>query len=81
MTQTPKEKAIELYDKMMDYCDDKVFYEGRVDKSENAKECALIAVQEIINLLNTTNGLNTSKSPFDIVWAYWVDVKTEIQAL
>jgi hypothetical protein len=63
---TPKEKAKELYDKycnMESWCDD-------------AKECALIAVDEVIKQNNVwirlvNKGTNN----------YWLEVKQEIEKL
>ena len=56
---TPKEKAQELYDKMYDYS----LFE------EEAKRCALIAVDEILK----TNPYKARN--------YWHEVKTEIEKL
>jgi hypothetical protein len=74
---TPKEKAEELIDKM--------YYVGRYDDKEDynpamawerAKQCALIAVDEIIEqnnvwIIQTKKGTNN----------YWNDVKKEIYLL
>jgi hypothetical protein len=69
---TPKEKAIELYNKM---------YEtgfkpkSALIRTEQAKECALIAVDEIFKtglLEGSTLGINKK---------YWQEVKTEIELL
>ena len=53
---TPKEKAIELVDKFKDYAND--FYTDFASQEDliyniksNAKECALIAVDEILIVL------------------------------
>jgi hypothetical protein len=62
---TPKEKAKKLYDKycnMESWCDD-------------AKECALIAVDEIINHHSQEQGL------YRIDQYYWEQVKTEIELI
>lgn len=68
---TPKEKAKELFDK---YC-----YAIRTEETDSgyftnviyAKQCALIAVDEILN-----NGFDfTDESE------YWQEVKTEIEKL
>jgi hypothetical protein len=58
---TPKEKAIELYNKMYDFS---IF-------DESAKQCALIAVDEVLNTL--LYGYNLIE--------YWKEVKKEIEAL
>ena len=55
---TPKEKALELYNKMYDYS----LFE------EEAKRCALIAVDEILNI-------GCIEVP------YWQEVKQEIENL
>jgi uncharacterized protein YdaT len=73
---TPKEKAIELYNKM--------YETGFKPKSvlirtEQAKECALIAVDEIINAspIEPMIFLNGMRSTIP----YWQEVKKEIEAL
>jgi hypothetical protein len=60
---TPKEKAIELVNKYLQ------IYDGRVTE---AKRCALIAVDEILNLC--WNGNLKAKE-------YWEEVKQEILKL
>ena len=66
---TPKEKAEELVHKM---------YAGFVHDlySYKAKQCALIAVDEIINSVVITN-LTIAQNQFD----YWEEVKQEIEKL
>jgi len=59
---TPKEKAIELVDRFTFRCFE-CDYEG------NAKQCALIAVDEILNIIT-----------FDEL-RYWQEVKQEIELL
>ena len=65
---TPKEKAKELVDKMLDeipcHCDD----------WEQAKQCALIAVDEIILEMNSVMLPNPFKQ-------YWKEIKQEIEKL
>jgi hypothetical protein len=78
---TPKEKAIELYVKYRQYTFyvDLVYKEDTLDKFyENAKKCALIAVDEIIN--NWKNEA-TIQYPYGEVINYWNVVKEEIKAL
>jgi len=64
---TPKEKASELYNKMYDFS---IF-------DESAKQCALIAVEEILDEIQT----------FELAWEYqskiefWNNVKKEIEEL
>jgi hypothetical protein len=64
---TPKEKAEELFNKML-FC-----YQGNIDEY-TAKQCALIAVDEIKSYL-----WNTHNNPID--YRYWVEVKQEIENL
>ena len=64
----PKEKAIELLDKMSEPI------EGH--KNIYYRQCALIAVDEIINLLRGTKFLTP-----DLTISYWVKVKKEIEKL
>ena len=63
---TPKEKAIELVDKMH-IKTDVIFVMSKVQ----AKKCALIAVDEIINEFYT----------HPIAKIYWQEVKNEINKL
>jgi hypothetical protein len=60
---TPKEKAEELYNKMYDFS---IF-------DESAKQCALIAVDEILKICVDSLGLTDLD--------YWQDVKEEIEKL
>lgn len=76
---TPKEKATELVDKFKDYVND--FYTDFANQDDliyniksNAKECALIAVDEIINVLN---GESFSRNAI----VFWTSVKQEIEKL
>jgi len=61
---TPKEKAIELIEKMREeipcHCDD----------WEQAKQCALIAVDEVLGYMGADRGTE-----------FWVEVKNEIEKL
>ena len=68
---TPKEKANELVEKMAiyhwtDICD----YEG-------AKQCALIAVDEILEIINNTMVLVDIEDDYD----FYLKVKQEIEKL
>jgi hypothetical protein len=71
---TPKEKAIELVNMFRKYVNDgrdRGYYSSQMTFS-NQKQCALIAVDEIINVLSKdTNPLVN----------YWFDVKREIELL
>ena len=67
----PKEKAKELVDKMRDeipcHCDD----------WEQAKQCALIAVDELLS----NDGFSSSREEWAIFKKYWNEVKQEIEKL
>ena len=60
---TPKEKAIDLFDKM---------YMTGIDEY-NSKICALIAVDEIIDAIKINNYSQVDK------YKYWLEVKQEIE--
>jgi len=65
---TPKEKAIELVDKLEEFADDmecNVFTSSE-NRFKNAKQCALIAVNELIKETGSK---------------HWYDVKQEIEKL
>jgi hypothetical protein len=64
---TPKEKAIELFDKF----EDKLISSHTIFLGEAKKQCALIAVDEILNL----------PFEFEAERKYWHDVKQEIEKL
>jgi hypothetical protein len=68
---TPKDKAKQLVDIY------KIFVIGRNDsviEKQNAKQCALIAVDEILEWSSQWSGLHNEIS-------YWQEVKTEIEKL
>jgi hypothetical protein len=63
----PKQKALQLVDKYYQY----------FESNTNAKECAIIAVDEILQMVDESmQGFLDS----DII-AYWKQVKTEIEKL
>ena len=64
---TPKEKAKELVDKFTFRCEE-------CDYDWNAKQCAIIAVDEILNVIN--RDMN-----YQNVYAYFLEVKQEIEKL
>jgi hypothetical protein len=74
-TMTPKEKAEEMYDKMLNsdimnmtkYC---------------AKQCALMAVEEILNnnCGSRTDEANATNSEIYCDEYFWNDVKSELQS-
>lgn len=65
---TPKEKAQELFDKMFVIIENK----GMYDDLYRAKQCALIAVDEIIKDKKMFNQISVE---------YWEDVKQEIEKI
>jgi hypothetical protein len=67
---TPKEKAEELVKKMY-HLDNRAWY-------ETCKQCALIAVDEIINANPHSNPLNTESYS---TMNYWQEVKQELEKL
>lgn len=70
---TPKEKAEELVEKYL-FMYRPSLHPPYLKANEAAKQCALIAVDEIINVINRDmNYQNT--------YAYFLDVKTEIEKL
>jgi len=71
---TPKEKAKELFDKMFFIIENK----GMYDDLYRAKQCALIAVDEIIDSEPQYEWSNDYwKNPND----FWQEVKQEIENL
>jgi hypothetical protein len=71
---TPKEKAEELVNRYAIYLRANLMYDE--DAEEDAKECALIAVDEILNLIG-----QYSIEPFIFDIDYWEEVKQEIEKL
>ena len=65
---TPKEKAQELFDKMYEYA---IF-------DEAAKQCALIAVDEILDLKHI---VTLRRNMHEMELEYWDEVKQEIEKL
>ena len=81
---TPKEKAIELYNKFLNPSGDTYLY-GMLEH-ESAKECALIAVDELIESFNSIydasirNIEKYSGAKYGMK-DYWQEVKQEIEKL
>ena len=74
---TPKEKAKDLVDKYLDI-DSKYEYLSY----SMAKQCALIAVDEILNLdLHSVGDYKCFDDPSEWYISYWMEVKQEIQEL
>jgi hypothetical protein len=71
---SPKEKAKKLVNRFM--FAGIYFTDGINGAKKNAKQCALIAVDEIINSIVITD-LTTAENQF----IYWDEVKTEIEKL
>ena len=82
---TPKEKAIELVNKYYHKIEHTISNEYLKVTKDITKECALIAVDEILKLNNpnTYNYLTESKENLIVELAdnYWQNVKQEIEAL
>ena len=78
---TPKEKAKELFDKFYPYVMmDGYYYEATKEGDiQNAKECALIAVDEIISNMpyGFYSGIIPAYKGTDL--DYWQEVKQEIE--
>jgi hypothetical protein len=78
----PKEKAIELVDKMgfsTSYTIDNTSGQSTpIYKNQYAKQCALIAVDEILNAITFNMYDEDAYNKED---KYWQDVKTEIEKL
>ena len=71
---TPKERAEELFDKMFK----KIYNKNMYDDLYTAQQCALIAVDEIINEYDR---LLMSDSTMVTDISYWQEVKQEIEKL
>jgi len=70
---TPKEKAKELFDSYW-YC----LLQSNIEKRDYwSKQCALIAVDEILSSNNTIFETNIPHE----CWKYWEEVKQEIELL
>jgi hypothetical protein len=83
---TPKEKAEQLFNQYANVIYDRAL---TVKQYEICKECALIAVDEILNLMNRSidhfvphfgGGGHTIKMP-NQEYQYWQEVKQEIEKL
>ena len=73
---SPKDKAEELVDKF--YPRATSYSSDRKNQKDNAKQCALIAVDEIINSNPHSNPFNTN---VESTMSYWQEVKYEIEKL
>jgi transcription elongation factor Elf1 len=71
---TPKEKAEELIEKYIQYSQLEIGYQGITSRIQSAKKCALIAVDELIELSKDTDGYYK--------WTdFYHEVKQEIEKL
>lgn len=85
---TPKEKSKELVDKFYQTTPNEAWYNPPIgsitsDKYsawEQAKECALIAVDEILTSKQTAYP-NQIIELGQVFYSYWIEVKTEIGKL
>ncbi len=69
---TPKEKAEKLVDKYATYV---VMWKGDINTThQNCKQCALIAVDEIMNVI-------IGSYDYELENKYWQEVKQEIEKL
>ena len=73
---TPKEKAQELFGKYAMYLRANLMYDE--EANEDAKQCALIAVDEIILSQFQFDMISIYGTPFN---HFWQEVKQEIEAL
>jgi hypothetical protein len=71
---TPKEKAIELVDKYYIICQE---FTEEIQCSIQAKQCALIAIEEILQ----SDGWSSSRLEWDMYASYWNKVKHEIEKI
>jgi hypothetical protein len=82
MKQTPKEKAVELINKFTirtKFLDEFKGWIEHIDIS-NAKQFALVAVDEIIDILEI-NGFTLQEYHDKGTLEYWIHVKEEIENL
>jgi len=84
---TPKEKARELVNQFLEkipFADTNVYKDWKKEMNDKAKQCALIAVDEILENVNyffselEKDGL---PNKFDDEIEYWQEVKKEINKL
>lgn len=76
---TPKEKAKEIFDKYTIATWIKFSEIDNLTTIPNAKECALIAVNEVINSFNINTGNSHQTRLINELNKYWVQVKEEIE--
>jgi hypothetical protein len=77
---TPKLKAKELVDKYWIYLRAGLLYDE--EAKDDAKHCALIAVDEIMEFMKMDDEYTETSSNANSKWIYyWLQVKQEIQKL
>jgi len=74
---TPKEKAEELYNKYFSMIKIESYID-RVSSIPYVKKCALIAVDEILDLKHI---VTLRRNMHEMELEYWMEVKQEIEAL
>jgi len=67
---TPQEKAIQLVDSFMDLSEEQEYNTPRYMSKEMAKQCALIACNEVLGYMGADRG-----------YEFWMTVKLEIEKL
>jgi len=77
---TPKEMALELYSKYYNRIEHTLCEEYSPHEIDVVKQCALIAVDEILNL-NFNIKCDASERCVNPVMDYWQEVKQEIELL
>jgi hypothetical protein len=81
---TPKEKARELVNQFLEkipFADTNVYKDWKKEMNDKAKQCALIAVDEVQQLIKD---LSSCKNRFIYIideMNYWQEVKQEIEKL
>lgn len=73
---TPQEKANELVEKFKEHSQLMIGYGGFSSRNGSAKQCALIAVDEILNML-----VGIYDYDREVLYPYWQQVKQEIEKL
>ena len=74
---TPKEKAFKLLERFrLNVLD----YEGASINTHKAKQCAIIAVDEIMKTYPSKNGIALYENQIND-FEYWQQVKSELQSL
>ena len=79
---TPEEKAKELVEKLKWYCDGTAMGAFRSEVAlSNAKQCALIAVEQIENALIDCGELSDQLQNMDRELNFWQNVRKTIETL